>query len=177
LIIYRSIRLRIRNVSDKCCREKQNTHLCPITLIFESLAVYEIMWKHVAEPGRPQMTIWRMRIACWIHMATNTLSEYVSLYVFPCNNGCTTWPHYVVHTLPVLSSPKHPDRNAITAHRCMQCLSLDGATWRMTCAVTRLCAVWPSIPYDAIQCAHTAKRFAISPCSIFRVSFDHKTYT
>jgi len=31
---------------------------------FENLAVYEIMWKSSVEPDTPQMTIWRMRIAC-----------------------------------------------------------------------------------------------------------------
>ena len=41
---------------------------------FENPAVYEIMWKNVVEPGRPQMAIWRMRIACWITKATNTHS-------------------------------------------------------------------------------------------------------
>ena len=30
---------------------------------FLNRAVYEIMWKNYAELGRPQMTIWRMRIA------------------------------------------------------------------------------------------------------------------
>ena len=29
------------------------------------------------EPYRPQMTIWRMRIACWITKTTDTHSEYV----------------------------------------------------------------------------------------------------
>ena len=29
------------------------------------------------------MTIWRMRITCWIFKATNTLSEYVTLNAFP----------------------------------------------------------------------------------------------
>ena len=29
------------------------------------------------------MTIWRMRIGCWIPKATDTLSEYVTLTVFP----------------------------------------------------------------------------------------------
>jgi len=28
-------------------------------------------------PDGPQMTIWRMRIACWINKATDTNSEYV----------------------------------------------------------------------------------------------------
>jgi len=29
-------------------------------------AVLEIIWKNIAEPGRLQMTIWRMRILCWL---------------------------------------------------------------------------------------------------------------
>jgi len=33
----------------------------------------------VVERGRPQVTIWRMRIACWIPHATGTHSEYVIL--------------------------------------------------------------------------------------------------
>ena len=40
------------------------------------------LWDNVetsVEWGRPQMTIWRMRIACWIPKATNTHSEYVIL--------------------------------------------------------------------------------------------------
>ena len=44
---------------------------------YENRDLYEIMLTNTAEPGRPQMTIWRMRIACWIPKATNTLSEYV----------------------------------------------------------------------------------------------------
>jgi len=48
----------------------------------ESRAVYEIMFKNVIERGRPQMTIWRMRIACWIPKATDTHSEYVILIAF-----------------------------------------------------------------------------------------------
>ena len=32
---------------------------------------------YFVERGRPQMTIWRMRIACWISKATDTHSEYV----------------------------------------------------------------------------------------------------
>jgi len=39
--------------------------------IFENCAAYEIMWKNIIEAGKPQMTIWRMRIACWIPKATN----------------------------------------------------------------------------------------------------------
>jgi len=35
------------------------------------------------QPDRPQMGIWRMRIACWIFKVTDTHSEYVTLIAFP----------------------------------------------------------------------------------------------
>jgi len=53
------------------------------TFLFENRAVYEIMWKYIVERGRPQMAIWRMRIACWIPKATNTHSDYVRIIAFP----------------------------------------------------------------------------------------------
>jgi len=51
-------------------------------LFLENRAVYEKMWKNVVEPDTPQMTIWRIRIACWVSKATNTHSEYVIFIVF-----------------------------------------------------------------------------------------------
>jgi hypothetical protein len=72
---------------------------------FENLAVYETMWKNAVKPGRPQMTIWCMRIACWIPKATNTHTEYVIVINFPRNNGCTNAPQcHFICTLPVLST-------------------------------------------------------------------------
>jgi hypothetical protein len=50
---------------------------------FGNRAVYEIMWKNIVEPGRPQVTTWRMRIACRILKAANTHSEYVIPIAFP----------------------------------------------------------------------------------------------
>ena len=58
---------------------------------FENLAVYE-MWKSTVEPGRPQMTTWRMCIACWVPKTTNTHSDYVILNAFHHNNGCKNTP-------------------------------------------------------------------------------------
>jgi hypothetical protein len=82
LIISRSV-LRIRNVLDKICTENQNTHLMfNFFFFFKNRAVYEIMWKYMKEPDRPQMTIWRMRIACCIRKVTNLHSYYVILLVF-----------------------------------------------------------------------------------------------
>ena len=54
-----------------------------IFFFFENRAVYEIMWKNIVEWGRPQMAIWRMRIAWWVPEATDTHSEYVILIAFP----------------------------------------------------------------------------------------------
>jgi len=76
----------MRNISEKKnCRENQNTHFMFSTFFFLSFfnsAVYEIMWKNIVEPGRPQVTIQRMCITCWIPKATNTHSEYVFLIDF-----------------------------------------------------------------------------------------------
>jgi hypothetical protein len=71
----------MRNVSDKICRENQNAHLVFNNSCYENRAVYEVKWKNIIEPERPQMTS-RMRIASWIIKATNTRLEYVVLIAF-----------------------------------------------------------------------------------------------
>jgi len=40
--------------------------VCLLLLLKESHAIYEIMCKNIVQPGRPQMTIWHMLVACWI---------------------------------------------------------------------------------------------------------------
>jgi len=44
---------------------------------FENRAVYEIMWKIIVERVMPQITMWRMRIACWIPKVTKTHTQVV----------------------------------------------------------------------------------------------------
>jgi len=65
--------------------EQLETHILTPnnSFFFENLAFYEIMWNKIVELGRPQMTIWRMRITCWIPKATNTHSGCVILIAFP----------------------------------------------------------------------------------------------
>ena len=41
------------------------------------------MCKNIVKPGRPQVTIWRMGIACLITKATNTHAEYILFIAFP----------------------------------------------------------------------------------------------
>jgi len=63
--------------------EKIITHILrSVTLFSKNRTVYEIMWKNVLGPNRPQMVICRIRVACWILKGTNTHSEYVMLIDF-----------------------------------------------------------------------------------------------
>ena len=83
LIISCPFLLGMGNIWDKCCRENQNTHFVFNNFFLENRAAFEIMWKNVVETNRPQMTIWRMRIAWWITKTTDTHSEYVISITFP----------------------------------------------------------------------------------------------
>ena len=56
LTISRSVILRIRNVSDKSYRGKAKHILCSVIFFSEKRVAYEIMWKNIVEPDRPQMT-------------------------------------------------------------------------------------------------------------------------
>ena len=91
VLISRWIILRMTHVSDESCRENQ--HFMFNNLFPENRDIYEIICKHMAEPGRPQMTIWRMRFASRIPKATDTHSGYVILIAFPRNSGCTNLLH------------------------------------------------------------------------------------
>jgi len=61
----------MRNISEKFVEKIKIYILC----LLVKKCLCEIMW--------PQMTTWSMRMECWITKATNTLSEYVILIVFP----------------------------------------------------------------------------------------------
>ena len=63
--------------------EKIKTHILCSIAFSKNRYVYEIMWKNVVEPDGPQMTIWRMSIACWIIKATDRRPEYLILIAFP----------------------------------------------------------------------------------------------
>jgi hypothetical protein len=69
MTISRRILIRIRNFSNKSCRENQNTHFTFNNFFFENCAIYEIM-KNLMEPETLQMAIWR-RVAYWTSKATH----------------------------------------------------------------------------------------------------------
>ena len=58
----------------------------------ENRAVCEIMWENIVQPDRPRMTIWRMRIACWIPKATHTY----------CNTYCLSTTAKVARRVSML---------------------------------------------------------------------------
>ena len=64
---------------------------------------YAIMWKNIVQRGRPQMTIWRMRIACWITKARHTC-RICTTYCFWTATTVTRMRLSVtyIRTLPVL---------------------------------------------------------------------------
>jgi hypothetical protein len=58
--------------------EKIKTHtLYSINFFFyfENLSIYEIMWKDIVEPGRPQTRVSRMFMSREVPKATNTHSR------------------------------------------------------------------------------------------------------
>jgi len=102
------------NCWDKLCTKSKHKFYFSITPPTsptpENRAVYEIIWENVVGPGRPQMAIRRMRIACWMHKATNTQSEYVILIAFHCNRwfrGRTSVLRYTYFACLVHSFARH----------------------------------------------------------------------
>ena len=85
----------ISSQNEKCFRQtlqsKSKHILCSVTFFSDNRAVYEIMRKILVDRGRPQMTIWYARIACWILKATNTLRL--------CNTHCFSTVTVVARTL------------------------------------------------------------------------------
>jgi len=63
--------------TEKGVGKNQNTYFISNNFFPRNLALYEIKWKNVVRPGRPQMTIRQIRILRWVPKATNTKSEYV----------------------------------------------------------------------------------------------------
>jgi hypothetical protein len=102
LVISRSVLLTLRNVSDKRCRENQNTHFA-FNNFSENRAVYEIM-RNIFRVGQTtdDKIIRRMFIACWTPRATGTHSEYVILIFVPLQQWlqecASMWRHsYIVY--------------------------------------------------------------------------------
>jgi hypothetical protein len=91
LIISRWILLRMRNVWNTFV-EKIKAHISCSVTFFPPKIVYEIMSKNVAEQERSQMTMWRMRFACWISHVLKHMPAHVHPPIHPPP------PHTHTHT-------------------------------------------------------------------------------
>jgi hypothetical protein len=85
LIASRSVLLRMRNVSDKSCRENQNTYFAFSNFFFRKSCR---VWDNVERYGRIRQStddniIQRMHFAFWTTKVTDTHSECVILVAFP----------------------------------------------------------------------------------------------
>ena len=98
LITSHSVLLRMRNVSDKSCRENQNTHFMFNNFFLKNHAVFEIMWKSVVEPCGP----WQYDV-CTLH------AEYLKLQA---------------HTQNCFSTVTMVARMHLNITLCIYCLSL-----------------------------------------------------
>jgi hypothetical protein len=66
MVTSRSVLLRKRKASDKSCRGNKNTHFVYSIVFSKNCTVYGIMCRNTVERAMPQMTMWPMRIPCWI---------------------------------------------------------------------------------------------------------------
>jgi hypothetical protein len=103
MTVSRSISLRMRTVSDKSCRQNQNTHFM-FNDFFSKIVPFMRLWNNMVQPEMPQLTMWHMRFARWINEATNTHLEYVILIAVPQQQWlCKHTPQcYIIHTSSIL---------------------------------------------------------------------------
>jgi len=85
----------MRNFSNEIV-EKIQTYILFSIFFFLNRAVYEISWANIVDRCRPQMAIWRMRIACRIPKSTRAHTSCVILIAFPLQQQ---WLHEHVSML------------------------------------------------------------------------------
>ena len=87
-----------REMFQKVVGEIEIRILCSITFLRKS-RLYEIMWKNTEEPGKPQVTICRTRIACWITKVTHTHTHTHTI----CNTYWLSTATTVARTRPTVT--------------------------------------------------------------------------
>jgi hypothetical protein len=80
----RLVIFKMNNISDKSCRENQNTRFIFNNFFPKIVPLRDNVEKYgVARQATDDNIIRRMRVACWITKATDTHSEYAILIAFP----------------------------------------------------------------------------------------------
>jgi hypothetical protein len=90
MIIFRSVLLRMRNVSDKSCTENQNTHFMFRNLFPKSCRLWDNVEKILEERGRSQMTI--QYGACSLHAGYRHTLRICNTYCFSTTTMVTRTP-------------------------------------------------------------------------------------
>jgi len=133
--------------------EEIKTHiLYSITIFSKIMPFVRKMWKNVLEPDRPQMTIWRMCITCWIPKATNTCSEYVILIAFPL-------PHWLYERVSLL----HYTYSVCLISDSIFLYLIPPLRWRKKAETCRRFAIWLYTVLSELLCGcwnkHCRKNF------------------
>jgi hypothetical protein len=99
----RRILLTMRNVSDKRCRENQNTHFTFNNVSLKICRLCDNVEKCcTAGQATEDNTIRRKRSTCWMTKVTDTLRTCNTL-LFSCSNDFSNTPlRHVIRTLAVL---------------------------------------------------------------------------
>jgi hypothetical protein len=105
-MISRWICLRIKNFSDKSCRENKKIMLSKFS---RKSWLFYTMWKNIVEKGIPHIRIWHMPITCWIPKATNPHSEYAILIAFPLHLNITLYVHCLSWYYSYVLSPAYQE--------------------------------------------------------------------
>ena len=98
--------------------------------------------ENIVERLRPQMTIWSMRIACWITKPTNTHSEYVILIAYPRQQR--------LHESALMLRYTY----IVCVDCIMCCVGSDFCDKLITRPGSRLCASWAVASQEYITKAH-----------------------
>ena len=113
MTISRSVFLRMSNVSDKRCRENQNT-LSIFNNFFPKIVPHVRYYRKIWQSQTGHRRQYDMNIICWIPKTTDTHSEYVKLIAFPLQQWLAILPEcyvynafllllYVVRHVPALT--------------------------------------------------------------------------
>ena len=86
------------------------------------------MWKIILEPDGSQMTIWRMRIACWIYKTANTHTDYLILIAFLLQQRLTERATVLRYAFCILDSSR------VSGHT----VQSVGVAFRVFCTVVRV---------------------------------------
>jgi hypothetical protein len=107
-------------------------------------------WKNMVEARRPQMTIWRVCIACGINKATASHLEYVTLMTFHCKNRYANAPqccfYACISPLVLLSS---------LLGYIWPYLPVYDLIWRHLTYLTVFVHIWPYLTvFDLFDCIY-----------------------